>query len=470
MTIAQSLARQRLAKRKRIRESARWPEQYTSSRTGKSYQPHNDQEAVFVLDDVPRYGLLKGGEGAGKSVAGVIKNLNRIRRGMDGIMVSPDLEHFKKSLWPVFKEWCPWQCVIDRHQYRKQPGWEPSKAFTMTFHNAQGGYTHLICGGAKETEIGSWEGPNVSFVHGDEMRRHKTAAALKVFDGRARIPGPNGEPPQIYFTTTPRKHWLFEYFGPLEDNDPHADFKADSFVATVLTLENEANLEPGFVAKRKQSLTEAEAMELLGAEWIDVSDIEKFVNIIWWDNCKEELPGLGRSDPMVLALDAAKGGETNIPDCFAVVGVTRHPSRKEDVAIRYSGIWMPPPGGLLDFEPIEEEIRRLCRDFSIIEVAYDPYQLHDMAMRLKKASVANFREFNQAKARLVADRGLQTLIMSKRIAHDGNPLLRQHIDNANIKKSGSREDIRIIKRATSLKVDAAVALSMATDRILYYNL
>jgi hypothetical protein len=142
--------------------------------------------------------LLKGGEGGGKSAAGVIKDLNRLRRGMNGIMVSTDLEHFKKSIWPTFKEWCPWNCVIERHRYRQEEGWEPTKAFTLVFKNEVDGYSELICGGAKEDRIGQWTGPNVNFVHFDEAREHKTPEALKTFDGRARIRGPAGEPPQMY--------------------------------------------------------------------------------------------------------------------------------------------------------------------------------------------------------------------------------------------------------------------------------
>jgi phage terminase large subunit-like protein len=92
-----------------------------------------------------------------------------------------------------------------------------------------------------------------------------------------------------------------------------------------------------------------------------------------------------------------------------------------------------------------------------------------MAMRLKSAGVANFKEFKQGIDRLKSDKQLQDLIIGRRIAHDGNPLLRQHIDNANIKKAGT-DGIRLIKRSTSLKIDAAVCASMAASRILYYNL
>lgn len=471
---------------------SKWPDQYTNASTGKAYEPHNEQEREFVYSNNYIYGLLSGGEGGGKSVAGTIKDLNNLRAGINGVLVSPDFEHFKKSLWPEFKRWCPWQCVIERHRYRQAEGWEPSKAFTLVFHSEIGGFSELQCGGAKESEIESWRGPNIGFVHLDEASRHNTPAALKLFAGRIRIPGnrltifENGKhivkenpyQPQLYFTTTPKKHWLFEYFAgargdehnlhllPDDIKQKYAAFRNDAFVARVTTLENEqaGNLSAGFTDKRGQSLTEAEIRVLLKAEWEDVSDVEKFVNIVWWDACQQPMAAMTPHTPMVIALDAAKGGETNLPDCFAMVGVSR---AGEIVQIRYCGIWTPNP--VLDFEPIENELIRLCQQFSVLEVCYDPYQLHDMATRLKKRGVANFQEFSQGKDRLVADKQLQDLIMSRRVAHDGNPLLRQHIDNANIKKGG-QDGVRIVKRSPSLKVDASVALSMAASRVMFFNI
>ena len=458
-----------------------WPARYVSSVSGVEYIPQNDDIKEFIRDDSPRYLLLKGGEGGGKSAAGVIKDLNRLRRGCNGICVSTDLEHFKKSIWPTLREWIPWHCVIERHRYRQQQGWEPSQAFTLGFQNKQKNtYSELICGGAKEDRISSWEGPNVNFVHFDEARGHKTSQALKTFDGRARILGPGNEPPQLYLTTTPRKHWLYEYFAgssgdessyiPDELKVKYADFKQDAKVCTVLTSENPA-IDQDFVRQRAQTLTEAEQRVLLEALWEDEGDVEKFVNLIWWDNCKENTLPIGRSEPAIIALDAATGSENPgyTADCFAMIMVTRHPERRQDIMVRYCGIWQANAGHLLDFAPIETELRRMCSQFSVIEVCYDPHQLHDMATRLKSAQIANIQQFSQQKDRLLADKQLQDIIMSRRIAHDGNPVLRQHIDNADVKKYGEG-GIRLVKRSTSQKIDAAVALSMAASRCLYYNL
>ncbi len=459
-----------------------WPDHYTSSITKREFIPQNTEVERFINGDSPRYLLLKGGEGGGKSAAGIIKTLNRLRRGMNGILVSTNLPHFKKSIWPTFRDWCPWNCVIKSQRRRQQEGWSPSGQFTMVFKNEVGGYSELICGGASETMLNTWEGPNTSFIHFDEARGHRSPEALKMFDGRARILGPEGQPPQIYLTTTPSKHWLFDYFAgaegdensiplvPKEVMERYADFKADAFVATVLTSEN-PNIDPEFVRQRGQTLTEAERRILLFAEWEDESDVEKFVNLIWWDSCREDSTAIGRSEQAIIALDAAVGSENPgyTADCFAMIMVTRHPARREDVMVRYCGIWTPAPGQTLDFAPIEAELRRMCRDFAVVEVAYDPYQLHDMATRLGKEQIAHLRPFPQGIERLKADKQLQQLIMSRRISHDGNPLLRQHIDNANVKKRGE-DGIRIVKRSTNQKVDAAVALSMGAARCVYLNM
>ncbi len=225
---------------------------------------------------------------------------------------------------------------------------------------------------------------------------------------------------------------------------------------------------PEYYASEENILMPSEFSRMHRNQW--TTSTEKFVEMIWWDACKEQLPELTRSEPVVIALDAATGGTTIQADCFAMVMVSRHPGadRKQDVAVRYCGIWNPPPGGYLDFAPIEEELIRLCGTFSVIEVAFDRHQLHDMAMRNKKKAIANFREFPQTNDRLVADKQLQTLIMERRISHDGNPLLREHIDNAYVKKT--EDKLRIVKRTPSLKVDAAVSLAMASHRILYFNL
>lgn len=454
-----------------------WPKsitEYRNRETDKNYKPHHDEEWEFVTNRDKRYLLAKGGEGGGKSVAGIIRDLERIKAGAHGIMGSPDFEHFKKSLWPEFRRWCPWEYVVPGQQYRQHFSWEPGRPFQLAFITG----AIVYCGGMKESDIMAWEGPNVNWAHFDEGRRHKTAAALKVLDGRVRIPVKHPEygylPPQMWLTTTPRKHWLYEFFGPWENegDDPRATFKHDALVVTLLTKDNEENLEPGFVEKRRQSLTEAEARVLLEAEWEDIEDTERFLpSMTLWDLCEEKLLALGK-EPMVVALDAALGG-SGLASSFGMVGVTRHPQRHEDVAVRYIQKWKALHGRKIDFgaeDGPEQAIRGLCKDFNVVCVCYDPYQLHDMATRLNKENVAWFFEFGQGQRRLEADRQLYDLILQRRLSHNGNVELREHISNANRKLSSDDRRLRIVKRELGMNVDLAVCLSMAAYENLRLNL
>ena len=462
-------AKAELELRRRAKRKA-WPAVYTNSVTGKVYAPHNDDERVFVYDDVPRWSVLLAGEGAGKTTAGVIKTLNRVRRGCDGCLAAPDLPHLVKSLWPEFVAWCPWEQVIEKQRYRGLAGWEPHGMFTMVFYCETGGTAKLYCGGMAEEDIESWMGANLNFAYVDEIRRHRSPVALKVLDGRIRKDGPKGEPPQLWFSTVPRMNWLHEYFGPVQEDDPYLDFKRNSFVGRLRTEDNQANLTADYIASRKTTLTQQEQDVFLNALWEDEADAEKFLpSVILWDACRDSLPPLTRTEPLVLAADAATGGATTTPDTFALVGVSRHPSRPSDPAVRYVQVWTPPPAGLLDFAPIEEEIRRLCSTFAVVELTYDKTELHDMMQRLGREGVVLTRSFSQGQEIEVADRALLDLILSRRLAHSGEPVLRKHIQNANVKKA-SRDSIRIVKRTQSLKIDAAKALSMACARCLYYVL
>lgn len=385
-------------------------------------------------------------------------------------MASPDLPHYVKSLWPEFVAWCPWEQVIEKQRYRGLPGWEPHGMFTMVFYTEAGGTAKLYCGGMAEEDIESWMGANLNFAYVDEIRRHRSPVALKVLDGRIRRDGPGGIPPQLWFTTVPRMNWLHDYFGPVEEDDAYLDFKRNSFVGRLRTEDNRANLSAGYIEQRTATLTGQEKRVFLDAEWEDEADAEKFLSsIILWDACQDTLPPLRRDEPLILAADAATGGATTTPDTFALVGVSRHPSRPDDPAVRYVQVWVPPAGGLLDFAPIEAEIRRLCSAFAVVEIAYDKTELHDMMMRLHREGVALVRSFSQGQEIEVADRALLDLILSRRLTHDGDLTLRKHIANANVKKA-SRDSIRIVKRTQSLKIDAAKALSMAASRCLYYVL
>lgn len=437
-----------------------WPPSpflYKNTDSKKFYKPHHAAEMQWINDGANRYLIALGGEGGGKSVAGIIRTLERLKGGNDGIMVSPDLPHFKKSLWSEFRRWCPWQMVTSEHQYKQADTWQPSGSFPLVFKNG----ATLWCGGI-ESPI-AWEGLNVNFAHLDEARRLKDAGALKVLDGRVRIVGKGGELPQIWITTTPRKNWLFEYFGDLVENDIRKAFKQKSHLVRLLTDDNKDNLAHGYAEDRRLSLTEAEARVLLEAQWEDVDNGQRFIpSVLLWDNCQTELKQLSSQEPLVMALDA---GVSN--DSFAIVAVSKY--SKDTVAVRIVHEFKP-QGSKLDFGQIEAVIKQYCKQYNIVQITYDEYQLHDMASRLQREGLVWVKPFPQGGQRLESDKQLFDLILSKRVLHNGDKVLRSHIDNADRKIDADGRKFRLVKREGSLKIDLAVALSMASYECLRLNL
>ena len=105
-------------------------------------------------------------------------------------------------------------------------------------------------------------------------------------------------------------------------------------------------------------------------------------------------------------------------------------------------------------------IKDLCQKYKVVMATYDPYQLSHFAQEMNADRICYFKEFPQGQRRLKADKMLYDIILNREISHTGNIDLTDHIKNAD---SESRQDntLRLVKRSQGLKIDAAVALSMA---------
>lgn len=215
-----------------------------------------------------------------------------------------------------------------------------------------------------------------------------------------------------------------------------------------------------YYAEQASTLTPSEFERMHRNQW--ASSQEAFVPIEWWDACKADLPPLEPKQSIILGVDAAVEN-----DCFAIVGVTI--TTRDGVKVpqvRYVKVWTPPKNGQIDFSAVEAELTRLIDTYSITCISYDPYQMADMAQRLGHR--AFWFEFKQGAPRLMADKQLFDIIRDRRIEQNGDMVLRQHMLNADRKPDDDK--LRIIKRAESQKIDSVVALSMACERALYYNL
>lgn len=207
-------------------------------------------------------------------------------------------------------------------------------------------------------------------------------------------------------------------------------------------------------------------------QWVTSS--ETFIPVEWWDACKRtdaEWPQYDKKrTSMVLALDAGVSNDT-----FGMTLQFRHPTIDTDVCIERVRRWLP-VGGFIDFQGTEDNpgpeltLLKWAEEFNIVEVVYDPYQLHDMATRLNKEGKLWWHKFPQQTGRLVSDSQVRALIRDRKIWHRGEKDMRDHVQNADAQIDSEDHKIRIVKRADQLKIDLLVCLSMGSYEVLRLNL
>lgn len=218
---------------------------------------------------------------------------------------------------------------------------------------------------------------------------------------------------------------------------------------------------PEYYAQEEAILLPHEFLRVHRNQWVTSEDV--FVPAEWWASCKQEIPPIEKDAPCIMALDAAVSNDT-----FGVLLVSGA-GDGINYWVRYARKWSPKgKEQRIDFQEPEDEIRRLIAEYNVLEINYDPYQLEDMAGRLRKDLVVRMRPFNQGKDRLLADKQLHDMIRDRRIHHSGEADLAEHITNANSTADG--DSLRIIKRSELLKIDLAVCLSMALARAVHWQL
>lgn len=251
-----------------------------------------------------------------------------------------------------------------------------------------------------------------------------------------------------------------------EKFDPEYDFFYRNKAARMFSIWNTRPRlpwqTPAYYESQRQILTPSEYLRVHENTWSSASNA--FVPAAWWEACRGNVPAY-TGEPCVGAIDAAV-----VDDCFAVVVLSK--IKGEDrYAVRYSRKWSAPLGGKIDFDEPEAEIRRLSKEMNVIQWTYDEYQLASLTSRLSKEGVSYFYAFSQGAKRLVADKRLFDSVRDRRILHSGEPSLTEHILNANASTiTGNIDQLRLIKRSQSLKIDLAVALSMALAEATGFNL
>lgn len=225
---------------------------------------------------------------------------------------------------------------------------------------------------------------------------------------------------------------------------------------------------PDYYLEQAQSLRPAAFERLHLNLW--TSSSESFMPIEWWDACyTPQLPTLPQNTPLVLAADAGVSH-----DSTALVGAQRHPTQRDIVLLDKAHVrqFFPPPNGTINYSnTIEPAIRYLTQHNNVVQVGYDPYQLHKLATDLRTEGIAWFRPFQQGIERLTADRQFFDMVRDRKIMHNGIGEIRDSILQANAKYSVDDDTrFRIIKKTKDSIIDPLVCASMAVKENLRLNL
>ena len=120
-------------------------------------------------------------------------------------------------------------------------------------------------------------------------------------------------------------------------------------------------------------------------------------------------------------------------------------------------------GNVIDYEVIRNKINELAHEYNIKEIAVDRWNSRQLSQQLAGDGV-EMVEFGQG-YRDMSDptKHLEKLVLSEKLLHDGNPVLRWCATNTMIELDAAG-NIKPSKRASTEKIDLIVALVMALGR------
>lgn len=125
-----------------------------------------------------------------------------------------------------------------------------------------------------------------------------------------------------------------------------------------------------------------------------------------------------------------------------------------------SGFLATTPGNIIDFEYIQDSLREDAKRFEVAAVAYDPHQAtqHATTMLGEGFPMVEVRQTVLGLSEPMKE--LQALVMSRKLKHDGNPVLTWMISNV-IAHTDKKDNIYPNKQRVEKKIDGVIAIIMA---------
>jgi phage terminase large subunit-like protein len=123
-------------------------------------------------------------------------------------------------------------------------------------------------------------------------------------------------------------------------------------------------------------------------------------------------------------------------------------------------------GDITDFDVVAEDLRTLCRNFDVQEIAFDPALSMYFAGKLIEEGLPLVEISQRAMFFTPPLIQVENLVLEKKLAHDGNPVMTWMVSNLVVKVSKFNELRSPTKERPENKIDGPIAMLMALGRAL----
>ena len=207
----------------------------------------------------------------------------------------------------------------------------------------------------------------------------------------------------------------------------------------------------------------------------------RWLSVPAWEACKRDIPdlsgipcygGLDLSSTLdisafVLAFDMPDGvpyllPRFWIPDAKLKNTADRAPYRQW----HRDGYLIATPGEVIDYDFIHSEIASLAEQHDINSIRYDPYNATQLCTQLAEQDGLEMLQHRQGYVSMNAPcKELERRIVSRTIAHPGNPVLDAHVGSVSI-RTDPAGNIKPDKEKSTERIDGVVAATMALAGVM----